>query len=44
MANEIFLASVVFWIGLLVIYVILNRRLTLLTRQVAELENTRKKE
>lgn len=40
MAGEVFLVSVVFWIGLLAIYIVLNRRLSRLTERLIDLERT----
>ncbi len=44
MAGEIFIVSVVFWGALLVVYVLLNRRLALLTGKVEEIERMQEKE
>jgi len=38
MAGEVFLVSVIFWAGLLAIYVLLNRRLARLTERLKDLE------
>ena len=44
MAVEIFLVSVAFWVSLLIIYVLFNRRLARLEEKVVDLEKTRKKD
>ncbi len=41
MAGEVFIVSVIFWIGLLAIYVLLNRRLARLTERLMDLERTK---
>lgn len=38
MAGEVFIVSVIFWLGLLAIYVVLNRRLARLTERLIDLE------
>ncbi len=43
MAGEIFFVSIVFWMVLLIIYALFNRRLSRLTQQVENLERSRKK-
>jgi len=44
MALEIFVVSVVFWIAVLIIFVLLDRRLALLAEKVADLEKMQKRE
>jgi hypothetical protein len=41
MAGEVFLVSVVFWAGLLAIYVLLNRSVARLTEKLKDLEGPR---
>lgn len=40
MAGEVFIVSVVFWAGILGIYILLNRRLARLTERLMDLERT----
>ncbi len=44
MAVEIFIVSVVFWIAVLIIFVLLDRRLASLAKKVADLETMQKRE
>ena len=44
MALEIFVVSVVFWIAVLIIFVLLDRRLASLAEKVANLEKMQKRE
>jgi len=44
MALEIFVVSVVFWIAVLIIFVLLDRRLARLEEKVANLEKMQKRE
>ena len=43
MAVEIFVVSVVFWIAVLIIFVLLDRRLAGLAEKVADLETMQKR-